>query len=94
MIQLLPEQLKALSQLKEACDEEKVDAVIIGATAYRVWVDDDRRTQDVDVALAADVDQLALVTDQRGCTICAWKPAFSTTMNRGYSLASRQQLAA
>lgn len=58
MIELLPEQVEALRQLKRACQEAGMDAVIIGATAYRVWIDDDRRTQDVDVAVAVDIDQL------------------------------------
>ena len=58
MIELLPEQIEALRQLKRAYQEAGVDAVIIGATAYRVWIDDDRRTQDVDVALAVDIGQL------------------------------------
>lgn len=63
MIELLPEQLEALRQLQRACQDAGVDAVIIGATAYRVWIDDDRRTQDVDVALAVDVDQFGSLTD-------------------------------
>jgi predicted nucleotidyltransferase len=62
MIELLPEQIEALRQLKRAYQEAGVDAVIIGATAYRVWIDDDRRTQDVDVALAVDIDQLGSLT--------------------------------
>ena len=60
--ELLPEQVEAVRQLKRACQEAGVDAVIIGATAYRVWIDDDRRTQDVDVALAVDIDQLGSLT--------------------------------
>ena len=57
MIELLPEQVEALRQLQRACQEAGVKAVIIGTIAYRVWIDDDRRTQDVDVALAVDIDQ-------------------------------------
>jgi hypothetical protein len=49
--------------LKQACQDAGVDAVIIGATAYRVWIDDDRRTQDVDVALAVDIDPFGSVTE-------------------------------
>jgi predicted nucleotidyltransferase len=64
MIELLPEQVEALRQLQRACQDAGVDAVIIGATAYRVWIDDDRRTQDVDVALAVDIDQLGSLTDR------------------------------
>jgi len=64
MIELLPEQVEALRQLKRACAEAGVDAVVIGATAYRVWIDDDRRTQDVDVAIALDIDQIQSLTDR------------------------------
>ncbi len=64
MIELLPEQVEALRQLQRAYQDAGVDAVIIGATAYRVWIDDDRRTQDVDVAVAVDVDQLTPLTDR------------------------------
>ena len=49
MIELLPEQAEALRQLKRACQEADIDAVIIGATAYCVWIDDDRRTQPAQV---------------------------------------------
>jgi hypothetical protein len=35
MIELLPEQIEAVRQLKRACHEAGVDAVIIGATAYQ-----------------------------------------------------------
>jgi predicted nucleotidyltransferase len=63
MIELLPEQVEALRQLQRACQEAGVKAVIIGAIAYRVWINDDRRTQDVDVALAVDIDQFGSLTD-------------------------------
>ena len=63
MIALLSEQVEALRQLQRACQEAGVKAVIIGAIAYRVWIDDDRRTQDVDVALAVDIDQFGSLTD-------------------------------
>ncbi len=62
MIELLPEQVEALRQLKRACQEAGVDAVVVGATAYRVWIDDDRRTQDVDVAITVDIDQIESLT--------------------------------
>jgi predicted nucleotidyltransferase len=72
MIELLPEQVEAVRQLKRACQEAGVDAVIIGATAYRVWIDDDRRTQDVDVALAVDIDQFGSLTDR--LQAAGWTP--------------------
>jgi predicted nucleotidyltransferase len=49
--------------LKQACDEAQVDTVVVGATAYRVWIDDDRHTEDVDVAIALDVDRISIVTN-------------------------------
>lgn len=70
MIELLPEQVEALRQLKVACQDAGADVVIVGATAYRVWIDDDRRTQDVDVAVALDADQLASLTDR--LTAAGW----------------------
>jgi len=70
MIELLPEQVEAVRQLNHACQDAGVDAVIIGATAYRVWIDDDRRTQDVDVALAVDIDQFGSVTE--GLQAAGW----------------------
>ena len=44
----------------QVCDFGQLPA----ATAYRVWIDDDRRTQDVDVAVAVDIDQLRSLTDR------------------------------
>jgi predicted nucleotidyltransferase len=60
MTALSPEQLKAMAQLQTLCASLKADVVIIGAMAYRTWVDDQyRHTQDVDAAIAIDLDDLA-----------------------------------
>ena len=65
MTTILPEQAAALRQLKEVCYEIGVDVVVIGAVAYRVWLDDENRmTEDVDVAVALDVDELPQLTDR------------------------------
>jgi hypothetical protein len=39
---LSPEQVSAASQLKTIRDELKIDLVLIGAMAYRTWIDDPR----------------------------------------------------
>ena len=63
MSTLLPEQVAALRALHGVCRDLAVDAVVIGATALRVWLPDERRlTEDVDVALALDVGELAPLT--------------------------------
>lgn len=63
MSTLLPEQTAALRDLDRACRDLEVDAVVIGATALRVWLPDERRlSEDVDVALALDVDEFAPLT--------------------------------
>jgi predicted nucleotidyltransferase len=41
-----------------------VDVVVIGAIAYRAWTKDDKRTtEDLDAAVALDMDRLPLLTD-------------------------------
>lgn len=57
MIQLTPQQAEDLHELQTACESFAVDLVIIGATAYRVFLDDPyRTTEDVDIAIALDLD--------------------------------------
>jgi predicted nucleotidyltransferase len=61
---LLPEQADALRDLQRVCGEHHVDMVLIGAIAYRFWLPDEHRmTEDVDVVLALDLDELPQVTD-------------------------------
>lgn len=65
MIQLLPEQAEALSELQRACQEVGTQAVIIGAMAYRVWTRNQHRTtEDLDVAVALDLEELSNLTDR------------------------------
>ncbi len=56
---LFPYQVDALRQLKGACDNLDTELVVIGALAYRVLVGNHRRsTEDVDVAVDLDLDEL------------------------------------
>jgi predicted nucleotidyltransferase len=56
MTELTPEQAKDLRDLQAACKSFSADLVIIGATAYRIFVDDPYRpTEDVDIAVALDL---------------------------------------
>jgi hypothetical protein len=60
---LLSEQAEALRELQETCDMLGIDIVIIGAAALRVWLPDVHRvTEDVDVAVALDLDEFSLLT--------------------------------
>lgn len=62
---LLPEQRDALRELSDVCRSIGVDLVVIGAIAYRFWVDDPHRhTEDVDVVLALDLDELSKLTER------------------------------
>lgn len=50
-------QRQDVADLLELCRTFNVDAIIIGATAYRLLMEDDQRhTLDIDLALALDVD--------------------------------------
>jgi predicted nucleotidyltransferase len=65
MIVLLAEQVEAVRVLRDVCHELGVDMVVIGAIVYRAWIDDDTRaTEDVDVAVALDRDELPLLTEK------------------------------
>ncbi len=64
MTMLLPEQADAVRQIQDICRRLAVDIVVIGATAYRLWVDDQyRTTEDVDVVVALDLEDLPRLTD-------------------------------
>jgi len=63
MMPLLPEQVESLRQLQELCRGFGADVVIIGAIAYRVWVDDpQRQTEDLDLAVALDFPEFEALT--------------------------------
>lgn len=64
MTTLLPEQVDAVGQVQDICASLDVDVVVIGAIAYRLWVDDQHRTtEDVDLAVALDLVGLSRLTD-------------------------------
>jgi predicted nucleotidyltransferase len=63
MTPLLPEQVDALRELRDVCDVLAIEIVVIGATALRVWIPDAQRlTEDVDVAVALDLDAFGPLT--------------------------------
>jgi predicted nucleotidyltransferase len=70
MIKLNPDQESDLRELTTVCQFMQIELVIIGATAYRLLVDDPyRTTQDVDIAVAVDLDafpDLILRLNNRG----------------------------
>jgi predicted nucleotidyltransferase len=64
MTTLLPEQVDAFRQIQDICGRLAVDGVVIGAIAYRLWVDDQHRmTEDVDLVVALDLVDLPRLTD-------------------------------
>jgi predicted nucleotidyltransferase len=64
MTTLLPEQVDALRHIQNICGRLAVDVVVIGAIAYRLWVDDQHRlTEDVDLVVALDLVDLPRLTD-------------------------------
>jgi predicted nucleotidyltransferase len=62
MIQFLPEQIEALREVKELCNEANAEVVIIGAIAYQYWITDKRQTYDVDLTVALDLDAFETLT--------------------------------
>ena len=64
MTMLLAEQVDAVRQIQNICGRLTVDVVVIGAIAYRVWVDDQyRMTEDVDLVVALDLVDLPRLTE-------------------------------
>jgi len=64
MTVLLPEQAEALGEIQAICGPLAVDVVVIGAVAYRTWVQDEyRATEDVDVVVALDLPDLPQLTN-------------------------------
>jgi predicted nucleotidyltransferase len=56
---LLPPQLADVNDLQHACAARQIDIVIIGAMAYRMFIRDvDRETEDIDIAVAIDLEEL------------------------------------
>jgi len=60
MTTLSTAQLADLKDLQSACQVHGTEVVIIGAIAYRLFIDDiDRETRDIDLAVAVDLENLA-----------------------------------
>ncbi|MPY86915.1 MAG: hypothetical protein GEU99_03240 [Luteitalea sp.] len=73
MTPLLPEQADALRALQRVCDELGIDVVVIGAIALRVWILHEYRvTEDIDVAVALDLDELQVLTVR--LAFLGWRP--------------------
>jgi predicted nucleotidyltransferase len=69
---LLPEQTRALRELRDCCQAIGTDMVVIGAMALRVWLPDmQRATEDIDAAVTLDLDQLPQLTEQ--LTAAGWR---------------------
>ncbi len=72
MSPLLPEQIDALGELHRTSRDLGIDLVVIGAAAYRAWVDDDyRTTEDIDLVAGIDLSELPLLT--RPLVECGWR---------------------
>ena len=64
MTMLPPEQAEAVRDVQDICGRLTVGVVVIGAVAYRLWVQDDHRmTEDVDLVVALDLVELPRLTD-------------------------------
>ena len=64
MTVLLPEEAAALGEVQGVCERLGVALVVIGAVAYRTWVQDEQRvTEDVDLVVGLDLSDLGLLTD-------------------------------
>jgi predicted nucleotidyltransferase len=73
MIVLLPEQVDALHELRRVSLDLGTDIVVVGAIALRVWLPDIyRQTEDVDVAIALDLDALGAFTGLLAAS--GWRP--------------------
>ena len=63
MTPLSPEQVASVRELQTLCDRLGAEVVIIGAIALRIGLGDwSRHTEDVDVAIAIDLDDLPRLT--------------------------------
>ena len=70
---LLPEQVDALHELRRVSSDLGIDIVVVGAIALRVWLPDiSRQTEDVDVAVALDLEGLGAFTGLLAAR--GWRP--------------------
>jgi predicted nucleotidyltransferase len=64
MTVLPSEEADALKQVQGICARLHVDVVVIGAVAYRTWIQDEQRvTEDVDLVVGLDLPDLGRLTD-------------------------------
>lgn len=64
MTMLRAEEVDAVRGIQNICVRLTVDVVVIGAVAYRAWVEDQHRmTEDVDLVVALDLVDLPRLTD-------------------------------
>ena len=64
MIVLTESQARDLRSLRELCHARGSEAVIIGAVAYQIFFEDvERKTHDVDVAVALDLDEFSVLVE-------------------------------
>ena len=62
---LTPGQIADLGSLAQMCNESGADLVIIGATSLLLSIGElGRFTRDIDVTVALDLDEFALLTDR------------------------------
>lgn len=72
MSELLPEQIEALGELQRTAQDRAVDVVVIGAAAYRAWVNDAyRTTEDIDLVVGVDLPELPRLTQP--LLECGWR---------------------
>jgi predicted nucleotidyltransferase len=64
MIQLLPEQIDALCEIQTLSADAGAEIVIIGAIAYRHWIDNNRQTDDIDVTVALNLADFERLSEQ------------------------------
>ena len=59
--------IEDLRDLQKICDARRVEVVLIGAMAYRLFIEDAaRETRDVDLALALDLEDIAAFRELLG----------------------------
>ena len=57
---LTPDQIDDLHELQDVCQQLETEAVIIGATAFRLFMkDENRQTRDIDLAIAIELEDLS-----------------------------------
>jgi hypothetical protein len=66
MTVLPSEEADAFREVQSLCQRLDVDVVVIGAVAYRTWVQDEQpATEDVDLVVGLDLSDLGRLTDPK-----------------------------